>query len=99
MERIHRQNSHLPIIICSDSTTFASEAQSLDYVKIIPGNVSHIGNDTVHYYQYYEKTFLDFYIISQAQQVFLLRGTAMHNSGFPYAAARVGNRPYHVVEF
>ena len=96
---IHQQNSHLPIIICSDSITFTSEAQSLDYVKIIPGNVSHIGNDTVRYYQYYEKTFLDFYIISQAQQVFLLRGNAMHNSGFPYAAARVGKRPYSIVEF
>lgn len=96
---IHQQNSHLPIIICSDSITFTSEAQSLDYVKIIPGNVSHIGNDTVRYYQYYEKTFLDFYIISQAQQVFLLRGNAMHNSGFPYAAARVGKKPYRIVEF
>jgi hypothetical protein len=68
-------------------------------VSVIPGNVSHIGNDTVRYYQYYEKTFLDFYIISQAQRVFLLRAKSMHNSGFPYAAARVGKRPYKLVDF
>lgn len=99
VERIHQQNSQLPIVVCSDSTTFTSEAQSLGYVSVIPGNVSHIGNDTVHYYQYYEKTFLDFYIISKAQQVFLLKSEGMHNSGFPYAAARVGKKPYRVVEF
>jgi hypothetical protein len=61
VERIHQQNSQLPIIVCSDSTTFANEAKTLSYVSVIPGNVSHIGNDTVRYYQYYEKTFLDFY--------------------------------------
>ena len=99
VERIHQQNSQLPIIVCSDSTTFANEAKTLSYVSVIPGNVSHIGNDTVRYYQYYEKTFLDFYIISQAQRVFLLRAKGMHNSGFPYAAARVGKRPYKLVDF
>ena len=65
----------------------------------IPGTISHIGNDTHHTYEYYEKTFLDFFVISGAQEVYLLRSSMMHNSGFPYAAARVGEKPYHIVEF
>jgi glycosyltransferase involved in cell wall biosynthesis len=99
IERIHQKNSDMKIVVCSDSITFAERAQQEDYVFVIPGTVSHIGNDTLHYYHYYEKTFLDFFVISKAKQVFLLKADGMHNSGFPYAAARIGKRPYQVVEF
>lgn len=99
IERIHLRHPQKRIVVCSDSVTMLEEAQKKDYVYVIPGKVSHIGNDSSHSYYYYEKTFLDFFIISQAEQVFLLKGSGMHNSGFPYAAARVGNRPYQVVEF
>lgn len=99
VERIHQQNEGRTIVVCSDSITFAERAQQEDYVFVIPGTVSHIGNDTKHYYHYYEKTFLDFFIISRAEQVYLLKADGMHNSGFPYAAARIGKKPYRVVEF
>ncbi len=90
LEKIHLQHREKTIIVCSDSSTFTDEAQKKDYVRVIAGTVSHIGNDHVHYYHYYEKTFLDFFIISKAEQAYLLRGPGMHNSGYPYAAARVG---------
>ncbi len=99
LERIHQQHNGCPVIICSDSITFTEEAQKKDFVRTIPGTISHIGNDRTHYYHYYEKTFLDFFIISKAEQSFLLRGQGMHNSGYPYAASRIGSVPYHVVTF
>jgi hypothetical protein len=34
-----------------------------------------------------------------AQQVYLLKGPGMHNSGFPYAAARMGRKQFHIVDF
>ena len=87
------------VIVCSDSTTFLEQAVEQCNVAAIPGNISHIGNDTVRNYEYYEKTFLDFFVIAHASQVFLLKSSVMHNSGFPYAAARVGKRPFHLIEF
>lgn len=96
VEQLHQRYPDHKIVVCSDSTTFAERAQCEDYVYVIPGTVSHIGNDTVHYYHYYEKTFLDFFIISRAEHVFLLKYDGMHNSGFPYAAARVGKRDFQV---
>jgi hypothetical protein len=99
VERIHQKYPDKKVVVCSDSITFADRAQQENYVFVIPGTVSHIGNDTPHYYHYFEKTFLDFFVISQAEQVFLLKSSGMHNSGFPYAAARIGKKPYQVVEF
>ena len=54
--------------------------------------MSHIDNDTAHDYQYYEKTFVDFYAIAQAEKVFVLEGGGLLSSGFPYAAARLGGK-------
>ncbi len=99
LEHIHQQHPDKKVVICSDSTTFADEAAQKDYVRVIPGTISHIGNDTTHFYHYYEKTFLDFFVISKAAQAYLLKGAGMHASGYPYAAARVGKVPYHIVEF
>jgi hypothetical protein len=99
LERLHRLHQDQPIVVCSDSTTFADAAQKYDYVNVIPGTVSHIGNDRPRHYSYYEKIFVDFFVISMAQQVYLLKGPGMHNSGFPYAAARMGRKQFHIVDF
>lgn len=94
-------NSHpqQSVIVCSDSSTFSKQAVEKCRVTTIPGNISHIGNDLPRDYEYYEKTFLDFFTIADAQEAYLLKADMMYNSGFPYAAARVGNTPYHVIEF
>ncbi len=99
LEKIHLQHPGRKVVVCSDSMTLADKALKKDYVWVIRGTVSHIGNDTAHFYHYYEKTFLDFFIISRAERAYLLRGEGMHNSGYPYAAARIGRVPYRVVEF
>ncbi len=80
------------LLVCSDSITFLNRAQQMERVFVIPGTVSHIDNDTVHDYQYYEKTFVDFYAIAHAEKVFVLEGGGLLDSGFPYAAARIGGR-------
>ena len=87
------------VVVCSDSTTFLERAKGLEGVYIIPGTISHIGNDDVHDYAYYEKTFLDFYVIAAATHVYLLAGRYMMRSGFPYAAALIGNKPFDTIVF
>ena len=87
------------LVICSDSTTFIREAQRHFDIVTTPGTISHIGNDNVHNYEYYEKTFLDFYIIAGASEVYLLKGPHMMKSGFPYAAALVSQKTLHIIDF
>ena len=86
------------LVVCSDSTTFLQKAQEQHGAYVVPGHVSHIGNDVPHNYPYYEKTFLDFFIIARASHAYLLLGPSMHQSGFPYAAALSNNRPYDIIK-
>lgn len=89
------------VLLCSDSTTFLQRAQQTfpGAFYVIPGTVSHIGNDGVHSYEYYEKTFLDFFTIARASRVCLLLGPGMMRSGFPYAAARSQGKPFDILAF
>ena len=99
VERLHSRHPEQLVVVCSDSETFTQRAQSLDYVRVLPGIVSHIGNDSPHNYEYYEKTFLDFFTIARASRVCLLLGPGMMRSGFPYAAARSQGKPFDILAF
>lgn len=99
VKRISEENPGKKLVVCSDSTTFIEEARRHFDIITTPGTISHIGNDDVHDYAYYEKTFLDFYIIAGASDAYLLKGPHMMKSGFPYAAALVGRHPLNVIEF
>ena len=99
IKTIQEEHQGLKVVVCSDSTTFLKRAIEECHAFVIDGTVSHIGNDETHSYEYYEKTFLDFFTIAAARHVYLLRGPRMHNSGFPYAAALSGDKPYDVVSF
>lgn len=99
LTKIAKTHPEKRLVICSDSTTFINEAKKHFDIITTPGTISHIGNDDVHDYEYYEKTFLDFYTITGASEVFLLKGPHMMESGFPYAAALVGQKPFNIIEF
>ena len=99
LTRIVEKNPERRLVICSDSTTFIEEAKRHFDIITTPGTISHIGNDDMHDYTYYEKTFLDFYIIAGASEAYLLKGPHMMKSGFPYAASLVSNKPLNIIEF
>ena len=96
LDHLHERHPQHRLLVCSDSTTFLQSASERDYVYIIPGTVSHIDNDIPHDYEYYEKTFLDFFTIARASKVYLLKLPPMFNSGFPYAAALCGGVEFAV---
>lgn len=99
IQEIRAKHPHDQLVICSDSTTFIEEARRQFDIFTIPGTISHIGNDGIHDYNYYEKTFLDFYIIAGASEAYLLNGPHMMKSGFPYAASLVGGKALRVIHF
>ena len=95
-EELHRQHPDCRMVVCSDSTTFLQAMAEKEYAFVIPGIVSHIDNDAVNDYAYYEKTFLDFFTIAAADRVYLLKERRSYLSGFPYAAALVGGKNYSI---
>lgn len=100
LESLHRQFPEKEILVNSDSTTFLEHASNLEYVYIISGNITHIdAQSTNDEYIVYEKTFLDFFMIANAKKIFLLRSGQMYNSGYPYAASKIYNKPFEIIEF
>lgn len=105
LEKIHHQHPDTPLLVNSDSTTFLDRACKLPYVYTIPGHIIHLdvtegAMDEEQLYLTYEKTFLDFFMIAHATEVYRLQGQWMRNiTGFPYAASLVYGRPFHEAKF
>lgn len=100
LQLLHNKYPNKRILVNSDSTTFLQRASKLDYVYAIPGNITHIdGNNSSNEYNTYEKTFLDFFMIANAERIFLLRTRQMYNSGYPFAASKIYNKPFEKIEF
>ena len=89
---------HRTIVVTSDSVTFLNRVKGLPGIYVIPGSVGHIdyqSNLEVHL-----KTFLDFYMIANAEEVYMMRTKEMYRSGFAKCAAMVYCKPFkeYVIE-
>ena len=83
---------HKKIVVTSDSVTFLRRATNLHNVFIIPGSIGHIDyqeDEKVHL-----KTFLDFYVIAHAEEVYMMRTKIMYRSGYAKCAAMVYGKPF-----
>lgn len=100
IERLHEAHPELTILVGSDSSRFLRHAEALPYTYVVKGDVAHTdlmasdGAERMH-----TKLFLDFLLMSGAEHVYLLHTGLMRISGFPYAASRIGNAPFSVIEF
>lgn len=100
LQLLHNKYPDKRILTNSDSTTFLQAVTKLDYVYVIPGNITHIdGKNSSNGYETYEKTFLDFFMIANAERIYLLRTGQMYNSGYPFAASKIYNKPFEKIEF
>lgn len=94
VEQMHEENPASKILVTSDSTTFLSRLSSLPYVYIIPGNVVHIGFTFDADKMTYLKSFVDYYMLSYASKVYLVRDKLMYHSGFALRAALLNGATY-----
>lgn len=99
IKEIHAQSPSKIILVNSDSITFLNHAKVLNFTYIIPGNITHIDNDSRQDYATYEKTFLDFFMIANASEILLFKHNEMYNSGYPYAASLIYNKPFKRLDF
>ena len=97
VEKMHQQNPQGKILVTSDSTTFLQRMSTLPYVYTIPGEVAHIGFTYDASKKTYMKSFVDYYVLSCASRVTLVRDKKMYHSGFALRAAMLNNAEYQEV--
>ncbi len=88
------QKENNPLYIISDNEYFMRLAQKRGYMILGTGHIRHIsfGSDS----ESHDKTFVDFFALSNAQKIYAIHGEALYNSVFPYYAAIIGAVPYMV---
>lgn len=84
-------------LVTSDSAGFLEAASQLDRVHVIPGRLVHCGSSEGEDYDVYMKSFLDFFMISEAEHVYCVGTERMYPSEFPMYAARLHDRPFERV--
>lgn len=89
------------ILVTSDSVTFLELASRIENVFIIPGTLVHIdghrGKLPGNRHDAFMKSFLDFYMLSEAEKIYSVKAQKMYRSQFPEYAAKVNNIPFERV--
>ena len=100
VKALHEQYFEKNILVTADSSTFLSKLKELrlPYVYIMPGKVVHVGFTFDANHATYLKSFLDMYMISYADTVFLVRDKLMYHSGFPFRSALLGGANYKEID-
>ena len=94
--RLHEKHQKT-VFVTSDSQTFLQEASKLTDVYIAPGRIGHIGFSQAR--DIYDKMFTDFYLISQADYVYMAHSGKMYRSHFAKMAALTSGAPYDVIAY
>lgn len=90
---------HDKVLITSDSSTFVSHVKNIPFVYVCPGDIGHIQYSETKNNSVIEKTFLDLFLISQAQKAYMARTSKMYQSGFAYGGSRISGIPFEEVLF
>ncbi len=93
----HESNPNKKILVTSDSITFLNRVSTLPFVYVIPGKVVHIGFTYDAAKTTYMKSFVDYYVLSYASKVTLVREKLMYHSGFALRAAMLNNVGYQEI--
>ena len=94
------QTSHVnqPLLVTSDSVKFLQRASQMKGVHIIPGTLIHMDGQKKYISdntnEAYLKSFLDFYLLSEAQKIYRIGTSYMYPSEFPVYAAKIHEIPF-----
>ena len=94
------QTSHVnqPLLVTSDSVKFLQRASQVKGVHIIPGTLIHMDGQKKYISdntnEAYLKSFLDFYLLSEAQKIYRIGTSYMYPSEFPVYAAKIHEIPF-----
>lgn len=86
------------LLVTSDSITFLRRVELLDRVYVIPGELAHL-NVQAEDKSVYLKSFVDLYMLMQAEKIVLFKTEQMFDSGFPRLAALSLGTEFELREF
>lgn len=89
--KLKDKERNMRCLVTSDSITFLDRAKLIQNVYVIPGNLIHMGSENNGTYEQYEKSFLDFYLLSESSKIYNVVLGNMYPSGFPKFAAKINN--------
>ncbi|MFR9579551.1 MAG: hypothetical protein SNH80_02525 [Rikenellaceae bacterium] len=99
LEKLHHSYADKSILVTSDSKKFLEAVDSLDYVYTIKGELVHMSFTADSSLDLHKKPFVDYMMIAGAEQIFLFCTSGMYQSGFPYTASLINNRPFKEIRF
>lgn len=95
INEIIKKHEGLDTYLFTDSNKFSKFAQlSNEKIKIVQGNIAHIGNHDKVSLESVSKLFLDYHYISKAIKVYSIIGNGLYPSAFPLYAAKIGDVPF-----
>lgn len=87
------------ILVTADSESFLKKISELDFVFLLPGKIGHMDHHIEQDISVHMKTFLDFFILSHSQKIYLLVTGKMYRSGFAKRAAKLQGVPFIEIDF
>lgn len=103
ISELKKRHGDKALLVTSDSAAFLQRVSQIKGVHIIPGKLIHIDQvsgeadgDTGR--EAYMKSFLDFYVLSEAQKIYRVGTSYMYPSEFPVYAAKVHDIPFESIE-
>lgn len=97
VKNLKERTSCPKILVTSDSQKFINKVKEIPYAYIIPGEIGHIGNSPNS--NIYMKTFLDFYMISRAEKIFLGVSGEMYKSNYAKTASYISNKEFEIINY
>lgn len=98
IDRIHKSWPDHKVLVTSDSITFLKKAQErYPFVYAVARRVVHMDYTAAAGYEAYEKSFIDMFMLSRADKVFMYHTGKMYRSGFAQRAAKINDVPYEEV--
>ncbi len=94
-------SNNMPLLVTSDSQKFLNAASRINGVYIIPGTLVHMDNlkgkvsDSNR--EAFLKSFVDFYMLSEAQKIYRIGTQYMYPSEFPLYAAKINGTPFESI--
>ena len=100
ISKLHKKTG-MRILVTSDSSTFLRKAEStFSFVYVIKGDVVHmdyVGKDENINMKVHLKSFVDFFMLANAECIYLATISPLYHSYFPKMASWIYGKPFHVI--
>lgn len=98
IEELHKLHKNTHVLVTSDSKTFLSKAKELNYVHTIPGEIVHMDFTNNKNLNTHLKSFVDLFVISKAQKIYLIYSDSLYRSSFAKTASFLSESPYEEIK-